>query len=146
MTNAKGFTLIEVMIVVAIVAILAAVALPSFSEHSRRAKLIEATSQLADLRVRMEQFFLDNRTYQNAGGNACGVPMPTAPAVKYFNFVCNAPNATQYTVTASGAGEMGGLIYTINEQNVRATTGVPAGWAGWVTKADCWVLKKGGVC
>jgi type IV pilus assembly protein PilE len=145
MTNAKGFTLIEVMIVVAIVAILAAVALPSYSEHTRRAKIIEATSQLADFRVRMEQFFLDNRTYRNAA-NACGVAAPTAPAVKYFTYVCNAPSATQYTVTASGAGEMDGLKYSINEQNVRATTDVPAGWAGWTKKTDCWVLKKGGAC
>ena len=145
MTNAKGFTLIEVMIAVAIVAILAAVALPSYGEHSRRAKLIEATSQVADLRVRMEQFFLDNRSYQNAAGS-CGVAMPSGSAVKYFTFACNTAGPMQYTVTASGAGEMTGLIYTINEQNVRATTGVPPGWAGWVTKADCWVLKKGGVC
>lgn len=146
MTNARGFTLIEVMIVVAIVAILAAIALPSYSEHTRRAKIAEAISQLADLRARMEQFFLDNRTYQDSAATGCGVPMPTAPAVKYFTLTCAAPAATQYTLTASGAGEMTGLTYTINEQNTRATAAVPAGWTGWVTKTDCWAIKKGGVC
>lgn len=147
MKTAKGFTLIEVMIVVAIVAILAAIALPAYSEHTRRAKITEATSQLADLRVRMEQYFLDNRTYQGAGTN-CGVTMPTSPAVKYFAFTCAAPNATSYTVTGTGAGDMAGLTFTINEQNLRATTAVPSAWAskGWTTKTNCWVTRTGGVC
>src|SRR5258708_6947981 len=63
--NARGagFTLIEVMIVVAIVGVLAAIALPNYSDYVKRSKIIEATSVLSDLRVRYEQFFLDNRTY-----------------------------------------------------------------------------------
>jgi type IV pilus assembly protein PilE len=141
MNNAKGFTLIEVMVVVAIVAILAAVALPSYSEHTRRAKITEATSQLADLRVRMEQYFMDNRTYQGTG-TACGVTMPTA-TVRYFALTCSAPTSSTYTVTATGTGDMSGFTYTINDQNVRATTAVPT---GWTAKNNCWVIKKGGMC
>ena len=55
--------MIEVMIVVAIVAILAAIALPNYADYVKRGKIIEATSALSDLRTRYEQFFLDNRTY-----------------------------------------------------------------------------------
>ena len=65
---ARGFTLIEVMIVVAIVAVLAAIALPNYADYVKRGKIIEATSALSDLRTRYEQYYLDNRTY--AGGCA----------------------------------------------------------------------------
>lgn len=140
MKTVKGFTLIEVMVVVAIVAILAAIALPSYSEHTRRAKIAEATSQLADLRVRLEQYFMDNRTYQGTG-TACGTTMPTATS--YFTLTCNAPTTSTYTITATGTGDMAGFVYTINDQNVRATTAVPS---GWTAKSNCWVLKKGGMC
>jgi type IV pilus assembly protein PilE len=141
MKTVKGFTLIEMMIVVGIVGILAAIALPSYSEHTRRAKITEATSQLADLRVRIEQYFMDNRTYQGAG-TACGVTMPTT-TTKYFTLTCNAPTTSTYTITATGTGDMAGFKYTVNDQNVRATTGVPT---GWTTNANCWVTRKGGVC
>jgi len=137
----KGFSLIEVMVVVGIVGILAAIALPSYSEYTRRAKITEATSQLADLRVRMEQYFMDNRTYQGTG-TACGVTMPTT-TTKYFTLTCSAPTSSTYTITATGFGDMVGFAYTINDQNVRATTSLPT---GWITKTNCWVLKKGGMC
>jgi type IV pilus assembly protein PilE len=141
MKTARGFTLIEVMIVVGIVGILAAIALPSYSEHTRRAKITEATSQLADLRVRMEQYFMDNRTYQGTG-TTCGVTMPTT-TTKYFTLSCTAPTVATYTVTATGSGDMTGFTYTINDQNVRATNAVPS---GWTSSANCWVTRKGGTC
>ncbi len=86
-----GFTLIEVMVVVAIVGILAAIALPSYADYVRRSKIIEATRGLSDFRTRMEQFFLDNRTY--VGG--CAVAKPVVQAnVKTFTFTCPTETAT----------------------------------------------------
>jgi type IV pilus assembly protein PilE len=61
--SASGFTLIEVMITVAVIAIIAAVALPAYFDYVTRSRLVEARANLADMRTRMEQFFLDNRTY-----------------------------------------------------------------------------------
>ena len=70
-TREGGFTMIEVMMVVAIVAILAAIALPNYSDYIKRGKIIEATSALSDARTRFEQSFLDNRTYADVGTSTC---------------------------------------------------------------------------
>ena len=57
--------MLEVMIVTAIVAILAAIALPNYADYVTRGKITEATTALSDMRQRYEQFFLDNRSYLN---------------------------------------------------------------------------------
>jgi type IV pilus assembly protein PilE len=135
--NSDGFTMLEVMIVVVIVGILAAIALPNYADYVKRGKIIEATSGLSDLRTRYEQFYLDNRTY--AGG--CAVIKPMVDTAKAFAIDC-VDDATHYTGTASPrAGEgMTGFGYSINEANLKQTTSVPAGWGnqgcGWVTRKD----------
>src|SRR5437763_3189016 len=57
----NGFTLLELMIVVAIVAVLASIALPNYSDYVKRGKIMEATTGLSDFRQRYEQYFLDTR-------------------------------------------------------------------------------------
>ncbi|HAF00275.1 MAG TPA: pilus assembly protein PilE, partial [Methylophilaceae bacterium] len=61
--NQKGFTLLELMIVVAIVGILASIAIPAYQDYVKKGKAAEAPGALADLRVKMEQCFQDNRDY-----------------------------------------------------------------------------------
>lgn len=136
-----GFTLIELMIVIAIVAIIAAIALPAYNDYVTRSKLTEAHNGLADFRVRMEQYFQDNRTY-DAGG-ACGLDPATVEASTYFTFTC-AGTATTYTATATGTGQVSAFAYTINETNTRVTTAVKPGWGAAGT--TCWVVRKGGAC
>ncbi|MEO8739798.1 MAG: type IV pilin protein [Casimicrobiaceae bacterium] len=136
----RGFTLLEVMIVVAIVAILAAIALPNYADYVKRGKIIEATSGLSDMRTRFEQWYLDNRTY--AGG--CGAFGGTVQAtVHAFTITCAAA-ANTYTATATGnaAEGMSGFVYTIDQANVHATSGTYWG----PTNATCWVTRKDGSC
>lgn len=138
-TKAHGFTLIELMIVVAIIAILAAVALPSYNDYVMRGRIAEATSALSAKRTRLELFFDNNRTY--AGAPECASDTTTSTT---FTFSCSGtPDATSYTLQAVGSGAMNGFTFTVNQQNTRATTAVPT---GWTTNASCWVTKKGGAC
>ena len=148
--SARGFTLIEVMITVAIVSILAAVALPSYTDYVTRSKIVEATSGLSDMRVRLEQYFLDLRQFPGACVAAAAGPAPAGeiylPATsKYFTVTC-ALTATTYTVTATGtaSGGMAGFVYTVDQGNNRRTTGLPSGWSG--TGNACWVSRKNGDC
>jgi len=142
MKQSRGFTLVELLVVVAVIGILAAIAVPQYSDHVMRSKIAEATATLSEHRVRMEQYFQDNRTY--VGACAAGTVAPT-PTGRYFTYACSNLAATTYTVTATGVASQGmdGFVYTINQANARATTGVPTGWA---TNSNCWVTKKGGVC
>lgn len=143
MKTQKGFTLIELLIVIAVIGILAAVALPSYSDYITRGKIPDATSGLASRRVKMEQFFQDNRTY--VGAPDC---VADTTASEYFDFSCSvAATATTYTLQAAGKASMAGFAYTINEAGARATTTTPpASTKGWAGNAACWVTKKGGVC
>ncbi len=137
-----GFTLVEVMIVVAIIGILSMVALPAYTDYVMRGKIPDATTNLATKRVQMEQYYQDNRTY--VGAAACNTDAATS---QHFDFSCaEAATASAYTLQAVGKGSMAGFIYTINENNAKATTSVPSEPAGWTTSTTCWVTKKGGAC
>lgn len=134
--RAYGFTLIELMIVVAIVAILASIALPAYGDYVKRSRIAEATAALAAKRASVEQYFDNNRTY--VGAPACVADSVTSNS---FTFSCSVQTATAYTIQALGTGSMSGFTYTLDQANARATTLTSASkWpAGNYT---CWILKK----
>ncbi len=139
----RGFTLIELLIAVAITGILAAFAIPAWSDYTRRGALAEGTSALADVRNRMEQYFLDNRAYGN--GSTCGLTMPTG--YKYFALACTSASATAFKVTATGATGTPayGFTFAIDQNGVQTTEALPSAWSGGVTlPASRWITKKGG--
>lgn len=134
----SGFTLIELMVTVAIIGILAAIALPQYSDYVTRSKIPEATGGLSTKRVRIEAFYDNNRTY--VGAPDCASDSTSS---KYFTFSCSASSATAFTLQASGSGTMAGFTFTVNESNTKATTSVPS---GWTSSANCWVTRKTGAC
>lgn len=139
-----GFTLIELMIAIVVVAVLTSIALPSYRDYVTRGKIPEATSALGSMRIQMEQYYQDNRNYGSTA-SACGVPVPAAG--KNFTYSCNwGPGASNqsFVITATGTGSMSGFVYTINESGARQTNQLPAGWG--TAPAACWVTAKGGGC
>lgn len=154
MPKHRGFTLIELVITVATIAILAAIALPSYINYLMRGKIVEATTNLGDLRVKMEQYYQDNRKYGTTG--TCGLwplPAPTVAMYKYFTFTCASSAAggagdQNYTVTATGGvtggdQSLAGFTYTINQDNTKTTTiAAPANTSKWGTgNTSCWIVK-----
>ena len=141
-----GFTLIELMIVVGIIAILAAIAIPSYVNYLTRSKLSEAFNSLSSYRVLEEQYFQDNRSYVSAG-TTCGVVPPTN--LKYFALTCLASSSTAYVATAAGitGSQTAGFSFTIDNTAAQTTSVVPtsAGWAK-ASPNTCWIVRKGGLC
>lgn len=129
----NGFTLIEMMITVAIIAILASIALPAYTDYVTRARIAEATASLTGARINMEQYFQDNRTY--VGG-------PVPGDTSYFTYAAVTAAAT-YTITATGVGGAAGFVYTIDQSNAQTST-APTDWGGG--SGTCWVRKKGETC
>lgn len=138
----SGFTLIEVMITVAIIGILAAIAIPLYTDYVRRAYVSEALGTLAGMRPRMEQFFQDNRTY--AGACAAGTVAPQPVSTKGFDFACSDLGAATYTITATGKSMTNGFVYTLDQDNARKTRTLGANWSG--DPANCWITSKGATC
>jgi type IV pilus assembly protein PilE len=125
---------------VAIIAIIAAVALPAYNDYILRGQIQEATTTLSSMRVKMEQFFQDQRTY--VGACTAGTVAPPPTGLKYFNVTCGNLTNSTYTVTATGISN--GFTFTVDEANNHATTAVPPGWT--LPGSTCWVSKKGGIC
>lgn len=138
--TSKGFTLIEMMVVVAIIAILAQIAVPAYSDYMQRGRIAEAFGQLAAQRSKLEQYFLDNRTYVGACAAGTVAPLPTG---KYFTYSCPTLTDTTFTIQANGQNGADAFTFTVNQANVQATTAAPSGWG---TSATCWVTKKGESC
>lgn len=134
----RGFTLIELMITVAVIGILSAIALPSYQNYVIRGRIPDATATLSLKSVKLEQYFQDNKTY--VGAPDCVADTTTS---KYFSFQCSGVSATGYTLLATGTGAMAGFTFVTNQSNSKKTTGAPN---GWLTNDFCWVTNKGGTC
>jgi type IV pilus assembly protein PilE len=141
----QGFTLIELMVTVAVVGILAGIAYPNYRDYVMRGHIADATNGLSTMRAQMERHFQDNRTYATAG--AFTTPCAAAPSSRTFgNFVvtCSGtPTATSFTLAATGSGPVQGFTYTITETDARATTSAGDGWSTCATK---WITRKGTPC
>ncbi|MFM8901360.1 MAG: type IV pilin protein [Burkholderiales bacterium] len=146
----RGFTLIEVMIVVAIVAILAAIALPSYKDYIIRGQLSNATNELAGLRAEMERHFQDNRTFQSVTVGTVTFASPCSTAslttlngrLSGLNLTMSCPTwtAATYTLSVAGSGPLTDFTLTLTHLNAQATPNAPSGWGTSTTR---WCLRRG---
>ena len=106
MKKNRGFTIIELMVVVAIVAILAAVAFPSYQNHLRKARRADAQSALMDIANREQQYLLDARSYATGSTALTSLNVVLANDVTTYYTVSIATGATtpSFVITATPQG------------------------------------------
>ncbi len=153
MRKQLGFTLIELMIVVVVIAILAAIAFPAYQESVAKSKRADAQGALMSLASSMERSYTENNNYcdvgttavANCGGAAgdSGAPtvhgstVPLDGGVAYYNLTISAVSPNTYTLTATRTGSMASdkcgdfTLTSVGAQNI---TNQSAG----VTSSDCW--------
>lgn len=125
-----GFTLIELMIVVAIIGIISAIAYPSYQEYVLRGNRSEAQAFLNDAAARQERYYAQNNTYADTHAKL-GYANNQSSSSKYTLGISNV-TATTYTLTATPArtdSKCGNL--TLNQAGTK-------GESGSGTLADCW--------
>lgn len=126
-----GFSLIELMLVVAVIGILLSIAVPGYMDHVRRSRAVEAVSQLSTWGSRMEQSYLDNRNYGDGG---CRIATPVA---QHYTLSCALTNGGQgFTLTATAQINSEGT-YTLSEGNQKSTTQ----FKGASASKACWLIK-----
>jgi len=148
--------LIELMITVAIVAILAAVALPIYRNYAIRGQLVAETNALASFRALMEQYYQDNRQYTDltVGSTTLFSPCDDPGVQKSyptFTLSCPTLSATAYVAKATALSTVmsASAAYTVDNLNNMVTTAFPASWNGGVAPsagASCWLLRQAGGC
>ena len=128
----KGFTLIEVMIVVAIIGILAAIAYPSYDEYVKRGNRTEGQAFLSDVAARQERYFSQNNAYITDVANIAKLGVTAnSPTGKYS--IVLAGGGGGYTLTASNQfNDAKCATLTLNAQGVRGSTGSRS------DNNDCW--------
>lgn len=141
----QGFTLIELMVSVAIVGILAGIAYPSYQDSVMKSRRADAKGILLGLANAMERRFTETNSYVGAAGTTAtpadtGAPrIYTIPAetARYYTVTISAATASSYSLSAAPAGvqssdKCGSL--TLTDTGVKGVTGAATG----ITAADCW--------
>jgi type IV pilus assembly protein PilE len=131
---AAGFTLIEVMIALVIVAILVSVALPSYLDHLRKTRRSAAQSFMVDVASRQQQYLMDARSYAGGAGALVALNMPVPGDVSKYYSVTVGPAAPTvppaYTITATpiaGSAQVPDGVLTLDHQGSKTRNGQP-GW------------------
>jgi len=144
--TSRGFTLIEVMVVVGIIGILAAIAYPSYRDYVVRGRLVDATDGLSTMRADMERHFQDNRDYRTVGAfvTPCARNVGTRTFGDFVVTCSVGPTLTTYTLAATGGvgSVVNGFVLSVNELDQRSTVAP----SGWTTCATRWITKKGDPC
>ena len=101
----KGFTLIELMVTVAILAILVSIAIPAYNGYITTARVSECTTEMAAIKLAQEENFMENNTYY-AGSRASGVNTLAINSNGFYSGTFSATDNCTYSVAACAAGAL----------------------------------------
>ena len=147
--HTAGFTLIELMVTVAIVGILASIGYPAYTDYVRRGQVQEAFAAMSDYQIKLETYFQDFRSYGTTASGNCANDT-NAPAwktfvptnAKYFSYGCKVGTTTDtFVLTAPGiGGGVIGSVYTVDNNRAQRTTKFK-GTTYTAPGKNCWLLK-----
>ncbi len=141
----KGFSLIELLIVMVIVGILTTIAYPSYKDYVARARRSDGQSALLDLASRLERFYSEHNTYQTATiatGSSTDILSKTTSPENWYTLSITSATANAYALQATPTGAQGTTdtkcqSLTFNNLGVKGVASGPAG-APTGTVANCW--------
>ena len=121
----KGFSLIELMIVVAVIALLAAIAYPSYRDYLQHSRRVDAQSVLLNIQLSQEKYRVNNPAYGALGD------LDSTPYSEYYNFAVSGTSATAYNISATAKSGT-------SQANDTACLSMSIDQASNRTPADCW--------
>ena len=131
-----GFTLIELMVTVAVVAILAAVALPSFQDYILRSRRTEGKAILLSTQQIVERGYTDLNNYASAVASAVGASGLMSEH-GYYLVTSTSATASTFALSSTPQGRQSNdkcKTLTIDQANRKDVSGV----SSTITRADCW--------
>ena len=138
--ESRGFTLIELMIVLAVAAIILSIAIPAFTEQMRKSRRSEAISGLQQLALKMERWRADNPSYANS--NPASANYPSQAATDNYAFAVTAASPTTFTLQATRQGAQtsdatcGNFTFQFGDLDNNGAT--PATTVKSAAAAGCW--------
>jgi type IV pilus assembly protein PilE len=106
-TNQRGFTLVELMITVAVIGLLSAIAYPSYQQQVAKGRRTDAKQSLLELSQKLERYYTERGTYANATLGAGGI-YPNVSSGGYYSLAITAQSADGFTVRATPVGNQVG--------------------------------------